>query len=79
MVNQKLTKLFNQISTTDVESDNEMIPLDYENLKQDNEYLNILRTILLKKEEYILYMEKRYNRLLTISELLQKEISSYED
>ena len=79
VVNQKLTKLFNQISTTDVESDNEMIPLDYENLKQDNEYLNILRTILLKKEEYILYMQKRYNRLLTISELLEKEIASYKN
>jgi hypothetical protein len=79
VVYPKITKLFNQISTTDIDSDNEMIPLDFQSLKHDNEYLNILRTTLLRREEYILYQEKRYNRLLTISELLQKEISSYED
>jgi len=68
-----LTELFDQI-TNRVEKS--MIPLDYEGLKHNMKYLNVLRTTLNNRKEYLIFQERRYQRMIIIHELLKKEIAS---
>lgn len=79
VVHPKLIELFASINTADVAAEKEMIPLNFEVLKTDNAYLNILRSTIIKRDEYIRFQEKRYNRLLNIAKLLKNEITLYEN
>ncbi len=71
-----LTGLFESVFTVDIEEEKWMIPRNYEAIKGNTIYRNILKTTLLKRKEYIEYEEVRYQRLLKVQELLQREIES---
>ena len=71
-----LTELFESVFTVDIEEEKWMIPNNYEALKSNALYRNILKTTLLKRKEYLEYQEIRYQRLLKVHELLNKEIES---
>jgi len=69
-----LTELFESVFTVDIEEEKWMIPNNYEALKSNTLYRNILKTTLLKRKEYLKFQELRYLRLLKVHELLNKEI-----
>ncbi len=71
-----LTELFESVFTVDIEEEKWMIPNNYEALKSNALYRNILKTTLLKRKEYLEYQEIRYQRLLKVHKLLNKEIES---
>jgi len=71
-----LTELFERVFTVDIDDEKWMVPRNYETLKSSKTYRNILKTTLLKRKEYIEYEEVRYQRLLTVHELLKREIAS---
>jgi len=79
VVYPKLMNLFDHINTGDDADYKEMTPLNYEVLKEDKTYLNILKTTVLKRKEYIFFQERRYVRLQNIAKLLKKEIAQYEN
>jgi len=74
-----LTALFESVFMVDIEEEKWMIPYNYDALKGNTLYRNILKTTLLKRKEYLEYQEVRYNRLLIVHELLKKEIEAYGD
>jgi len=74
-----LTELFENVNMEDLVKDKYMIPLDYETLKANTKYRNILKTTISKRIEYIHYEERRYRRMIKIHELLKKEIMSRTD
>jgi len=72
-----LTELFDNVnmeSTSRIEKS--MIPNDYESLKTNKKYLNVLKTTMNKRKEYLVFLERRYQRMLSIHKLLKKEIES---
>jgi hypothetical protein len=74
-----LTTLFERVFMVDIEEEKWMIPYNYESLKSNAPYRNVLKTTLLKRKEYLEYQEVRYNRLLIVHDLLKKEIEFYDD
>jgi len=74
-----LTELFENLRMEDYEADKWMIPNDYEALKANMKYRNILKTTISKRIEYIKYQERRYQRMLNIDDYLKKEIESLGD
>jgi len=74
-----LTALFESVFMADIEKDKWMVPRNYEALKNNELYRNILKTTILKRKEYLEYQQVRYNRLLTVHELLKKEIETYDN
>jgi len=71
-----LTELFENVRMEDYEEDKWMIPIDYEALKSNMKYRNILKTTLSKRIEYLEYQEVRYNRMLVVNKYLKQEIES---
>ena len=71
-----LTELFENVKMEDYEEDQWMIPLDYEALKANMKYRNILKTTLSKRIEYLKYQEVRYKRMLVVNKYLKQEIES---
>jgi hypothetical protein len=71
-----LTQHFESVFMVDIEEEKWMVPHNYEALKSNPLYRNILKTTLLKRKEYLEYEEVRYQRLLKVHELLNKEIES---
>ena len=71
-----LTELFENVKMEDYEEDQWMIPLDYEALKANMKYRNILKTTLNKRIEYLKYQEVRYKRMLVVNKYLKQEIES---
>ena len=71
-----LTELFENVRMEDYEEDKWMIPIDYEALKENMKYRNILKTTLSKRIEYLEYQEVRYNRMLVVNKYLKQEIES---
>jgi len=69
-----LTELFESVFMVDIEEEKWMVPRNYEALKSNSIYRNILKTTLLKRKEYLEYQEVRYQRMLKVHELLNKEI-----
>ncbi|MBN4070773.1 hypothetical protein JYT76_03750 [Olleya sp. AH-315-F22] len=51
-----------------------MIPNDYESLKTNKTYINLLKTTIHKREEYLLFQERRYERMLKLASYLNDEI-----
>ena len=71
-----LTELFESVFMVDLEEEKWMVPYNYEALKSNIIYRNILKTSLLKRKEYLYYQEVRYQRMLKVHELLIQEIKS---
>ncbi len=71
-----LTECFESVVMEDGADEQFMIPLDYEALKTNLKYLNVLKTTMVKRKAYINFQERRYQRLLRIHDLLKKEIAS---
>jgi len=76
----RLTELFESVIMTDINRlleinpENDMIPLDYQELVDDKQYRTILKTTIHKREEYLWFQERRYMRMLKLLELLDLEI-----
>lgn len=72
-----LTVLFEAINTGDYETETKsMTPINYDELKENKAYLNILKTTVQKRKEYILFQNRRYQRMLELAKLLEREIKS---
>ena len=71
-----LTELFENIATHDYDESKYMIPIDYNLLKNNLKYQNILKTMASKRMEYIIFQERRYRRMLDIQKFLTEEINS---
>ncbi|MDU8887226.1 DUF6090 family protein [Yeosuana sp. MJ-SS3] len=70
-----LVELFENVRMEDYEQDKFMIPTNFELLKNNIKYLTILKTTKSRRVEYLLYQERRYQRLQMIHKFLQKEIA----
>jgi hypothetical protein len=74
-----LLELFENINFSDKKNREtiSMIPLDFVSLKNNAKYRNILNSTINKREEHIHFQDKRYQRMLKIVQLLDKEIQTY--
>jgi Family of unknown function (DUF6090) len=75
-----ITKLFDNIDIGEYDfvglEKKSMIPNDYESLKTNKTYINILKTTIHRREEYLHFQEKRYQRMLKLASYLKEEIES---
>jgi len=55
---------------------NLMVPINYESLKTNVLYKNILRTRIAKTNKFLVFFERRISRMETLVELLQQEIEN---
>ena len=69
-----LTELFESIHMTDDDRDKFMIPIDYESLRDNSTYMNILKTTINRRNEFLLFQQRRYQRMLKLAEYLEEEI-----
>jgi len=51
-------------------------PLDFNSLKENKKYTNILSSIIWKKEEFLLFHTRRYHRMENLVRYLNEEIES---
>ena len=61
-----------------INDDEMMKPRDYEELKTNKAYLNILKSNIQYRSEYLEYQELLYNSMRNLAESLQEEINPYE-
>ena len=70
-----ITELFESIDMNNIEDQTkQMVPLNYESLKGNTTYNNILKTTIHKRNEFLLFQELRYQRMLKIAKYLEEEI-----
>ena len=70
-----ITVLFDKIDMGDYGLEKKsMIPNDYESLKGNKTYINILKTTIHRREEFLHFQEKRYQRMLKLASYLKEEI-----
>jgi len=69
-----ITKLFESINMNMPDKTKEMTPLNYESLKGNATYSNILRSTINNRNEFIFFQDLRYQRMLKIAAYLEEEI-----
>ncbi len=73
-----ITELFDNIDIGDYASEGSerksMIPNNYKSLKENKAYINILKTIINRREEFLFFQERRYQRMLKLVSYLKEEI-----
>lgn len=72
-----LTDLFEAIYISDIsdELDQWMVPVNFQSVREDSRYLNVLKTTLFKREEFLYFQERRFRRMLRLKELLEQELA----
>jgi len=53
-----------------------LTPLDFQSLKENKKYTNILNSIIWKKEEFLLFQSRRYRRMENLVRYINVEIES---
>ena len=51
-----------------------LTPLDFNSLKENKKYTNILSSIIWKKEEFLLFLSRRYKRMENLDRYLNEEL-----
>ncbi|WP_019669901.1 DUF6090 family protein [Eudoraea adriatica] len=69
-----ITELFESINMNMPDNTKEMIPLNYQSLKGNTIYANILQSTIHKRNEIIFFQDLRYQRMLKIATFLEEEI-----
>lgn len=71
-----LNELFERLEYNSEEYFDTMTPLDYSSLKHHKTCINLLKNNIIFRKRFLLFLERRYNRMKNLKKFLMQEIDS---